>query len=66
MLRVMKGDCREVLPNLPANSVQTCITSPPYHQLRDASGVAGELGQERTPERYPVFELVPTRGQPNQ
>src|SRR5437773_1974754 len=59
----MRGDCREVLPRLTANSVQACITSPPYHQLRDASGGAGELGQERTPERYiknlvGVFRLV--------
>lgn len=29
------GDCREVLATLPDQSVQTCITSPPYFGLRD-------------------------------
>lgn len=29
------GDCLEVLKTLPANSIQTCITSPPYFGLRD-------------------------------
>ena len=29
------GDCREVLRELPAESVQMCVTSPPYWSLRD-------------------------------
>lgn len=28
------GDCRVVMPTLPAESVHTCITSPPYFGLR--------------------------------
>lgn len=33
--RVLVGDCRDVLKSLPAGSVHTCITSPPYFGLRD-------------------------------
>jgi site-specific DNA-methyltransferase (adenine-specific) len=54
--RIIEGDCRTVLPTLPAESVQTCITSPPYWGLRDY-GVEGQLGLERTPEEY-VAQMV--------
>ena len=45
------GDCIEVLQTIPAESVQTCITSPPYWGLRDY-GTAGQLGLEHTPVEY--------------
>ena len=50
------GDALTVLQSLPAGSVQTCITSPPYWGLRDY-GVVGQLGLEPTPEAY-VAALV--------
>ncbi len=50
-LRLELGDCRAVLPTLPAESVQCVVTSPPYWGLRDY-GVAGQLGLEATPEEY--------------
>jgi DNA modification methylase len=50
------GDALTVLRTLPAESVQTCVTSPPYWGLRDY-GVAGQLGLEATPEAY-VTALV--------
>ena len=34
-VRVLNGDCRDVLRTLPAASVQCCVTSPPYWGLRD-------------------------------
>ncbi len=34
-VKILKGDCRDVLRSLDADSVQTCITSPPYWGLRD-------------------------------
>ena len=34
-LQILIGDCRETLKQLPDQSVQTCITSPPYFGLRD-------------------------------
>jgi DNA modification methylase len=51
MLQLLLGDCRALLPTLPAGSVQCCVTSPPYWGLRDY-GVAGQLGLEATPEEY--------------
>lgn len=55
-LRLMNGDCREVLKTLPANSVNCCVTSPPYWNLRDY-GHKEQLGQEKTPQKY-VENLV--------
>lgn len=54
--RLLRGDVRETLRELPDGSVQTCVTSPPYWGLRDY-GHAGQIGLERTPEAY-VAELV--------
>lgn len=51
MLNIIQGDCREVLKTLPDESVQCCVTSPPYWGLRDY-GVAGQFGLEHTPEEY--------------
>lgn len=45
------GDCRDLLPTLPAESVQCCVTSPPYWGLRDY-GCKGQIGQEPTPEAF--------------
>lgn len=39
-----------------SNTVQCCVTSPPYYGLRDY-GVAGQLGLEPTPEEY-IANLV--------
>lgn len=47
------GDVREVLAQLPADSVDCCVTSPPYWGLRDY-GADGQLGLEQTPEEYVV------------
>jgi DNA modification methylase len=46
-----QGDCREVLAELPAESVQCVVTSPPYWGLRDY-GTDGQLGLEETPDAY--------------
>jgi site-specific DNA-methyltransferase (cytosine-N4-specific) len=48
---IHQGDALEVLRTLPAESVQTCVTSPPYWGLRDY-GVDGQLGLEPTIETY--------------
>ena len=62
---LLAGDVREVLRSLPAESVQCCITSPPYWGLRAygtepqvwPDGWRGELGQEPTPALF-VEHLV--------
>lgn len=55
-VRILTGDCRATMATLPAASVQTCVTSPPYFGLRDY-GHAGQIGMEPTPDAY-VAELV--------
>jgi hypothetical protein len=49
--RILVGDVRDRLQSLPAQSVQCCVTSPPYWGLRDY-GTAGQLGLEPTPDLY--------------
>ena len=56
MIRVLTGDCRNVLKTLPDASVQCCVTSPPYFGLRDY-GIAEQIGLEPTPAEY-VEQLV--------
>lgn len=51
METVLLGDALEVLKTLDDESVNTCVTSPPYYNLRDY-GVAGQIGAEGTPEAY--------------
>ena len=56
MQQIIQGDCLEVLPTLPAESVHCCVTSPPYFGLRDY-GHDGQIGLESTPDEY-VAKLV--------
>lgn len=51
-----QADVLEALRELPAESVQCVVTSPPYYGLRDY-GVEGQIGLEATPEEY-VDKLV--------
>lgn len=48
---IIQGDSLQVLRTLEGESVDCCITSPPYWGLRDY-GVLGQLGLERTPEEF--------------
>lgn len=61
-LRLHVGDALEVLRTLPAGSVDSCVTSPPYWGLRDY-GADGQIGLEATPAAFverltAVFEEV--------
>ncbi|MDQ3802247.1 MAG: site-specific DNA-methyltransferase [Acidobacteriota bacterium] len=49
--RILCGDAALVLKQLPDNSVDCVVTSPPYWSLRDY-GVRGQLGLERSFEEY--------------
>ena len=44
-VRLIIGDCLAVLKTLPALSVHTCVTSPPYFGLRDYGTAAWEGGE---------------------
>jgi DNA modification methylase len=48
---ILQGNCLDILPHLPSESVQCCVTSPPYYGLRDY-GSDGQLGLEKTPQDY--------------
>ena len=48
---VYNQDCIEGLKTIPDNSVNCCVTSPPYYGLRDY-GVDGQIGLEDTPKQY--------------
>lgn len=50
-VRILVGDCRERLRELPDASVHCCVTSPPYFGLRDY-GHAGQMGLEPTPDEF--------------
>ncbi len=51
------GDCIETMRFwLPDQSIQTCVTSPPYFGLRDY-GHEGQIGLEATPDAY-VAKMV--------
>jgi DNA modification methylase len=45
-LEVITGNVLEKLPTLPAASINCCVTSPPYWNLRDY-GEEGQLGSEK-------------------
>jgi DNA modification methylase len=62
MNKVFFGDCRESMKALIADGVkvQTCVTSPPYWNLRDYE-VDGQLGHEPCPEKY-IANLVEAFG----
>ena len=52
MIRIIQGDCRDVLPTLPEQSVHCVVTSPPYWGLRSYLPVGHpdkprEIGQEK-------------------
>lgn len=45
------GDCLTSLKTMADQSVNCCVTSPPYFGLRDY-GVAGQMGLEATPDEF--------------
>ncbi len=50
-MTILIGDCRDLLPTLPAEHYHCVATSPPYWGLRDY-GVKGQIGLEKTPEKH--------------
>lgn len=56
MFEILCGQALIELEKLPSESVQCCITSPPYFRLRDY-GVEGQIGLEETLDEY-IEKLV--------
>lgn len=55
-IKIIKGDCRDILKTLETKSTHCCITSPPYFGLRDY-GDQGQIGLENSPEDF-ITEMV--------
>lgn len=53
MSRIICADALDGLKTIESESVDMCVTSPPYYGLRDY-GVNGQIGIEQTPEAYIV------------
>ncbi len=56
-IEILQGDCVESLNKLEDQSINTCITSPPYWGLRNYNDEEKQLGMEDTPEEF-VDNLV--------
>ena len=50
-ITIYKGNCLETLKKIEDESINTCITSPPYFGLRDY-GVDGQFGLENTIDEF--------------
>ena len=62
VVKILNGDCREMLKTLPDRSIHCCVTSPPYYGLRSYCSEGSEekeleIGLEQSPEEY-VQNLV--------
>ena len=54
--KIIAADCVEFMQRIPDNSIDCCVTSPPYYGLRNY-GADGQIGLEERPEDY-VARLV--------
>ncbi len=62
----LTGDCLEILPTLDAESVQCCVTSPPYYGLRDygtATWEGGDPGCDHKQEHQRERDFANRRGE---
>ena len=59
--QLYQGDALETLKQMEDESINCCVTSPPYWGLRDY-GVEGQIGLEKTPEEY-VAKMVEVFGE---
>ena len=53
---IINGDCISVLKSIDDKTINCCVTSPPYYQLRDY-GNSKQIGLEATPYEY-IEKLV--------
>lgn len=51
-IEILQGDCVESLNKLEDQSINTCITSPPYWGLRNYNDEEKQLGMEDTPKEF--------------
>ena len=56
MIEIKTGNCLEVLKTIPEQSVNTCVTSPPFWGLRDYGTATWEGGDENCDHQVGRFE----------
>lgn len=54
MIRILVGDCRKRLRDLPENFIHCVVTSPPYYGLRDYGTATWEGGKKDCDHKPPV------------
>ena len=52
MIKLLSGDCRDVLATLPAESVHCVVCSPPYYGLRDYGTALWDGGDANCPHTF--------------
>ena len=57
MLTILQGDALEKLRELPDESVQCCVTSPPFWGLRDYGTATWEGGEENCDHVGPLMKM---------
>lgn len=62
LVAFLRGDCRETLKTISADSIDCVVTSPPYYEQRDY-GVDCQIGHENSPAEFvealvDVFRLI--------
>ncbi len=60
-VRILQGDCRERLKELPDQSIHCCVSSPPYFGLRDYGTATWEGGDDSCDHKKPS---QPRNGRP--
>jgi len=50
--KIVQGDSRTLLKEIPPETINLVVTSPPYYQQRDYGGLESEVGNERTVQEY--------------
>ncbi len=56
-INIIQGNSFKKLKQIDDESIDCCITSPPYYGLRDYGGEDYQIGQEESPEEY-IQKLV--------
>ena len=62
-MQILQGDCVTILRTLPSRSIQTCVTSPPYFQLRDYLTATWTGGEGQCDHRKLTKEQAPSLSQ---
>ena len=55
-VKVVNGDCLDILKTLPENTIDLCVTSPPYDNLRAYEGLSFDKFKDIAQELYRIIK----------